>query len=120
MPLSPHNSVVLETKAHIGPNLRLGSASLKVIDNINFCNFLKLILEDICVKFSTSFSVATLALGSQPEQKVLQRCGPRERSGITSHTPGSVGKCEGVNPHTLKATPTLGDGVLVDSQNFKE
>jgi len=25
-----------------------------------------------------------------------------------------------VNPHTPKATPTLGDGVLVDSQNFNE
>jgi len=25
-----------------------------------------------------------------------------------------------VNSHTLKATPTLGDGILVDSQNFRE
>jgi len=41
----------------------------------------------------------------------LQRCGPRESLGVTSHTPGSVGTCEGVNPHTPKATPTLGDGV---------
>jgi len=40
--------------------------------------------------------------------------------GITSHTPGSVRKCEGVSPHTPKATPTQGDGVLVDSQNFRE
>ncbi len=22
--------------------------------------------------------------------------------GVTSHAPGSVGKCEGMNPHTLK------------------
>ncbi len=29
-------------------------------------------------------------------------------------------KCEGVNPHTPKATPTLGDGVPVDFQNFKK
>jgi hypothetical protein len=28
--------------------------------------------------------------------------------------------CEGVNPHTPKATITLGDGVSVDSQNFRE
>jgi len=28
MPSNPHNSTVLETKAHIGPNLGLGSASL--------------------------------------------------------------------------------------------
>jgi hypothetical protein len=31
-----------------------------------------------------------------------------------------VREYEGVNPHTPKATPTLGDGVLVDSRNFKE
>ncbi len=29
-------------------------------------------------------------------------------------------ECEGVNTHTPKATPTLGDGVPVDSQNFRE
>jgi len=45
--------------------------------------------------------------------KGLQRCGPRGSPRVTSHTPGSVGKCEGVNPHTPKATLTLGDGVLV-------
>jgi len=32
----------------------------------------------------------------------------------------SVREYEGMNPHTPKATPTLGDGVPVDSQNFKE
>jgi len=60
--------------------------------------------------------------------KALQECGPRESPrvkvrgspGITSHTPGSVRKCEGVSPHTPKATPTWGDGVPVDSQNFRE
>jgi len=52
--------------------------------------------------------------------KGLQGCGPRRSAGITSHTPGSVRECEGVSHHTPKATPTLGDGVLVDSQNFRE
>jgi len=33
---------------------------------------------------------------------------------------GSVRKCEGVNLHIPKATPTLGDGVPIDFQNFKE
>jgi len=47
--------------------------------------------------------------------KAWQGCGPRGIRGVTSHTPGSVRKCEGVNPHTPKATPTLGDGVPVDS-----
>jgi len=57
--------------------------------------------------------IATLALGSRPRQrrckvagqeegspgikaKALQGCGPRGSRGITSHTPGSVRKCEGV------------------------
>jgi len=55
--------------------------------------------------------------------KALQGCGPRGSRGVTSHTPGSlrsVRECEGVNTHTLKATPTWGDGVPVDSQNFRE
>lgn len=64
--------------------------------------------------------VATLALGLWPRQKGLQGCEPRGSLGVTSHTPGSVRKCEGVNLHTPKATPTLGDGVPMDSQNFRE
>jgi hypothetical protein len=31
VPSSPHNSIVLETKAHLGPNLGLGSASITFI-----------------------------------------------------------------------------------------
>jgi hypothetical protein len=42
------------------------------------------------------------------------------RESHTSHTLGSARKCEGVNTHTPKATPTLGDGVPVDSRNFRE
>jgi hypothetical protein len=60
-----------------------------------------------------SFELATKAKG-------LQGCGPRGSPRITSHTLGSVAKFEGVNPHTPKATPTLGDGILVDFQNFRE
>jgi hypothetical protein len=30
------------------------------------------------------------------EAKRSQRCGPRRSSGVTSHTPRSVRKCEGV------------------------
>ncbi len=60
-----------------------------------------------------SFGLATKAKG-------LQGCGPRGRPGVTSETPESVGECEGVNLHTPKATPTLGDGVPVDSRNFRD
>jgi len=72
-------------------------------------------LQEICR--NPSFGFATKATG-------LQGCRPRESPRVTSHTLGSVGKCEGVNSHTPKATPTLGptlgDGVPVDSQNFRE
>jgi hypothetical protein len=65
-------------------------------------------------------NVATLALGPKAKAKRLQGCGPRGSPGVTSHTPGNVKKCEGVNIHTPKATPTLGDGVSMDFRNFRE
>jgi len=55
------------------------------------------------------------SFGPLTKAKGLQGCGPRKNPGVTSHTPESVGKCEGVNLHTPRATPTLGDGVPVDS-----
>jgi hypothetical protein len=64
--------------------------------------------------------VATLALGSRPRQKGLQGCGPKGSLGVTLETSGSARECEGVSLHTPKATPTLGKGVPVDSQNFRE
>jgi len=67
--------------------------------------------------------VATLVLGLRPRQRELQGCRPRGSPGVTSHTPGSARKCEGVwrSEHShSKATPTLGDGLPVDSRNFRE
>jgi hypothetical protein len=61
-----------------------------------------------------------LSFGLATKAKGLQKCGPKGSLGVTSHILGSVRKCEGVNPQTPKATPTLGDGVPVDSQNFRE
>jgi hypothetical protein len=43
MPSNPHNSVVLETKAHLGSNLGLGSASCTFI--FSFKTKLKLKLK---------------------------------------------------------------------------
>jgi hypothetical protein len=40
--------------------------------------------------------------------------------GVTFHAPGSVRKCEGMNPHTPKWAPTLGVRVPMDSQIFWE
>jgi hypothetical protein len=34
--------------------------------------------------------------------------------------PRSERKCEGMNPHTLKGVSTLGVGILLDSQMFRE
>jgi len=63
----------------------------------------------------TQMECRNLSLGLATKAKGLQGCGPRGSTGVTSHAPKSVGKCEGVNPHTPKATPTLGDGVPMDS-----
>ncbi len=72
------------------------------------------------VRWQDTLVVATLALGSRPRQKGLQGCESKGSLGVTSETPRSEGECEGVSHHTPKATPTLGDGVPVDSRNFRE
>jgi hypothetical protein len=51
-----------------------------------------------------SFGLVTKAKG-------LQGCRPRESPGVTSHILRNVRKYDGVNPHTPKATPTLGNGI---------
>jgi hypothetical protein len=75
-------------------------------------------------KFSSSFGIIhhcrNRRFGLGTKAKGLQRCGPKGSPGVTSGTPGSVGKREGVNPHTPKAIPALGDGVPVDSRNFRD
>jgi hypothetical protein len=53
--------------------------------------------------------------GLTTKAKGLQGCGRRGSPGVTSHIPGTVRKCEGMNPHTPKATPTLGNGVPMES-----
>jgi hypothetical protein len=58
------------------------------------------------------------SFGLTTKAKGVTRVRAKRQLVITSHTPESVRKCEGVNPHTPKATPTLGDGVLVDFRNF--
>ncbi len=46
--------------------------------------------------------------------------GQERSSGVTSHAPRSVGECEGMNLHIPKWARTLGVGVLMDSQIFRE
>jgi hypothetical protein len=74
--------------------------------------------------------VTTLVLGSQPKQRGYKVTGQeeaqeskqrgckgagQEEARESHHILPGVKKCEGVNHHTPKATPTLGDGVLMDS-----
>jgi hypothetical protein len=46
--------------------------------------------------------------------------GQEGNMGVTFHALGSARKCEGMNPHTPKWAPTLGVGVLMDFQIFRE
>jgi len=57
---------------------------------------------------------------SQEEVRELRQEEARESHHILLGVLESVKEYEGVNPHTPKTTPTLGNGVLVDSQNFRE
>jgi len=74
------------------------------IFNFVFIEFKTIVHYDIIFQQSSFTSVATLALGSRPKQRELQGCRPRRSPGVkakgspgvTSHTPGSVRKCEGV------------------------
>jgi len=52
--------------------------------------------------------------------RVCKGAGQEGSSGVTSHAPRSEEECEGMNPHTPKWAPTLGVGILMDSQIFKE
>jgi hypothetical protein len=49
--------------------------------------------------------IATLTLGLRPTQGLTRVCkgaGQEGSSEVTFHTLGSVGKCEGLNPHIPK------------------
>jgi len=64
-------------------------------------------------------NVATLALGSRPRQRACKVAGQKRNPRVTLHALGNAKECEGMNPHTPKATPTLEDGVPVDSRIFR-
>jgi hypothetical protein len=50
----------------------------------------------------------------------VARLQAKRKLGVMPHASGSARKCEGMDPHIPKATPTWGVRVLVDSQNFKK
>jgi hypothetical protein len=55
--------------------------------------------EDKC--HNPSFGLAT-------KVRACKGAGQERSPKVTSHALGSVGECEGMNPHTSKGTPTLG------------
>jgi hypothetical protein len=62
-----------------------------------------------------SFQVHNPTLGLATKAKTYKGASQEGSSGVTSHVLRSVGKCEGMNPHT----PTLGVGVSMDSRIFR-
>jgi len=52
--------------------------------------------------------------------RAYKAVGQEGSPGVMLHAPGSARECEGIDPHNPKGTPTLGVGVPVDSQMFKE
>jgi hypothetical protein len=59
-------------------------------------------------------------LGLMTKAKAYKGASQEGSSGVTSRASGSVGKCEGMNLHTPKWTPTLGIRVSMDSRIFQE
>ncbi len=60
------------------------------------------------------------SLGLATKARACKVAGQEGNSGVMSHAPMSVRKCEGMNPHIPKGASTLGVGVLVDSRIFRE
>jgi hypothetical protein len=57
-----------------------------------------------------------LSFGLTTKAKVSKGAGQEWSPIVTFHAPKSVGKCEGMNPHTPKWAPTLGVGVPMESR----
>ncbi len=77
--------------------------------NFNFASF----VEDVYFCHNPNLGLAT-------KVKVCEGVGQEWSLEVTFHVPRSVGECEGTIFHTAKWAPTLGVGVPLDSQIFKE
>jgi hypothetical protein len=62
-------------------------------------------IDTICCNFS---------LGLMTKARACKGAGQKWSSKVTFHALRSVGKCEGMNPHIPKWTPTLGVGIPMD------
>jgi len=61
-----------------------------------------------------------LSFGFATKARACKVVGQKGSPKIMSHAPESVGKCEGVNPHTPNGSSTLRVGVPTGSQIFRE
>jgi hypothetical protein len=68
---------------------------------------------DVTFCHNPSLELATKA-------RACKGAGQKWSSGVTFHALGSVGECEGMNPHTPKWAATLGVGVTMDFWIFRE
>ncbi len=55
------------------------------------------------------------SLGLMTKARAYKGAGQERSLGVASHALGSVGECEGMNPHTPKKAPTLVVRVPMDS-----
>jgi len=61
-----------------------------------------------------------LSLGLATKARANKVVGQEGNPGVMPHALGNARECEGIDLHTPKGTLTLGVGVSVDSQMFKE
>jgi hypothetical protein len=92
--------------------LDLGLCLIHVLYTILLCGFTKLLgVYKVCYNLNLGFATKAKACKGASEEG-----SPR----VTSHVPGNVGKCGGMNLHIPKWAPTLGVRVLIDFWIFKE
>jgi len=65
--------------------------------------------------FQVDFNCRNPSLGLTTKARACKVAGQEGSLGVRLHALGSARKCEGIDPHTPKGTPTLGVGVPVDS-----
>jgi len=74
----------------------------------------------ICVVcLFVGYECHNLSLGLMTKVRPCKGVSQEWSSGVTFHAFDSVGKCEGLNPHTPKWAPTLGVKVSMDPRIFK-
>jgi hypothetical protein len=69
--------------------------------------------------FILSLMSHNLSFGLTIKARAYKDAGQKWNPRVTFHIPGSLGKCEGMNPHTPKWAPTLWIGVSMDFQIFR-